>query len=98
MSHEHVKDRISSAVGSDGDTGILFDETIAAYNFRRKAAEEYLVTALLDSHQKAFRPYLSTPQWTTISSDLNSEQPLRGYTDNYEMHANRYQLILPNLQ
>ncbi|KAI0813894.1 RINT-1 family protein [Xylaria sp. FL0064] len=71
MSHEAVKDRISSAVGTDGDTGILFDETIAAYSFRRKTAEEYLVLALIDSHQKAFRPYLSKPQWTTISSDLN---------------------------
>ncbi|TGJ87787.1 hypothetical protein E0Z10_g960 [Xylaria hypoxylon] len=71
MSHEDVKDRISSAVGTDGDTGILFDETIAAYSSRRKAAEEYLVSALIDSHQKAFRPYLSKPQWTTISSDLN---------------------------
>ncbi|KAI1170401.1 RINT-1 family protein [Nemania sp. FL0916] len=71
MSHEDVKDRISSAVGTDGDSGILFDETIAAYSFRRKTAEEYLVSALIDSHQKAFRPYLSKPQWTTISSDLN---------------------------
>ncbi|KAI1809115.1 RINT-1 family protein [Poronia punctata] len=73
MSHEAVKDRISSAVGSDEDGGILFDETIAAYRFRRKTAEEYLVTALIDSHQKAFRPYLSKPQWTTISPDLTAD-------------------------
>jgi len=73
MSHEHVKDRISSAVGSDGDSGILFDETIAAYSFRRKTAEEYLISALNESHQKAFRPYLSKPHWATISADLNSE-------------------------
>ncbi|KAI0531701.1 RINT-1 family protein [Xylaria digitata] len=71
MSHEDVKDRISSSVGTDEDTGILFDETIAAYSSRRKTAEEYLVSALIDSHQKAFRPYLSKPQWTTISSDLS---------------------------
>ncbi|KAI8943942.1 RINT-1 family protein [Xylaria longipes] len=71
MSHEAVKDRISPAVGTDEDTGILFDETIGAYSFRRKTAEEYLVLALVDSHQKAFRPYLGKPQWTTISSDLN---------------------------
>lgn len=73
MSHDDVKDRISSAVGSNGDTGILFDETIAAYGARRKTAEEYLVSALIDSHQKAFRLYLGKPQWTTISSDLHSE-------------------------
>ncbi|KAI0099720.1 RINT-1 family protein [Nemania sp. FL0031] len=71
MSHEAVKDRISSAVGSDEDTGILFDETVAAYSFRRKTAEEFLVSALIDSHQKAFRPYLAKPQWTTISSEVN---------------------------
>ncbi|KAF2966093.1 hypothetical protein GQX73_g7477 [Xylaria multiplex] len=71
MSHEDVKDRISSSVGTDEDTGILFDETIAAYSSRRKTAEEYLVSALVDSHQKVFRPYLGKPQWTTISSDLN---------------------------
>ena len=40
MSHEAVKDRISSAVGTDEDTGLLFEETIAAYTFRRKTAEE----------------------------------------------------------
>ncbi|KAI0196998.1 RINT-1 family protein [Astrocystis sublimbata] len=69
MSQEDVKDRISSAVGTNEDTGILFDETIAAYSFRRTSAEEYLVAALIDSHQKAFRPYLVNPQWTTISSE-----------------------------
>ncbi|KAI1822449.1 RINT-1 family protein [Xylaria intraflava] len=73
ISQEAVKDRISSAVGTDEDTGILFDETIAAYSARRKTAEEYLVSALIDSHQKAFRPYLSKPQWTTISINSNTE-------------------------
>ncbi|RYP60066.1 hypothetical protein DL769_008292 [Monosporascus sp. CRB-8-3] len=34
MSHDHVKNRTSAAVGSDGDGGILFDETIAAYSNR----------------------------------------------------------------
>ncbi|KAI0599764.1 RINT-1 family protein [Biscogniauxia sp. FL1348] len=71
MSQEDVKDRISSAVGTDEDGGILFDETIAAYSHRRRTAEEYLVSALIDSHQKAFRPYLTKPQWTTISSEPN---------------------------
>lgn len=67
MSYENVKDRTSAVVGSDGDGGILFDETIAAYAGRRKTAEEYLVSALVDSHQKALRPYLAKAQWTTIS-------------------------------
>ncbi|RYP33753.1 hypothetical protein DL767_004620 [Monosporascus sp. MG133] len=69
MSHDHVKNRTSAAVGSDGDGGILFDETIAAYSNRRKIAEQYLVTALISSHQKAFRPYLVKPQWSSINGD-----------------------------
>ncbi|KAI1103740.1 TIP-1 family-domain-containing protein [Jackrogersella minutella] len=73
MSYEDVKDRTSAVVGSDGDGGILFDETIAAYTHRRKAAEEYLVAALIDSHQKAFRPYITKTQWTTISDNTHVE-------------------------
>ncbi|OTB01935.1 hypothetical protein M426DRAFT_323036 [Hypoxylon sp. CI-4A] len=73
MSYEDVKDRTSAVVGSDSDGGILFDETIAAYASRRKTAEEYLVTALIDSHQKAFRPYIAKAQWTTISDNSNVE-------------------------
>ncbi|KAH9904449.1 RINT-1 family protein [Xylariomycetidae sp. FL2044] len=69
LSQDDMKDRISSAVGSEGDGGILFDETIAAYSHRRKSAVDYLIAALIESHQKAFRPYLGKPQWTTISSD-----------------------------
>ncbi|KAI0160108.1 RINT-1 family protein [Xylariaceae sp. FL1272] len=71
MSHDDVKDRISSAVGSDADGGILFDETITAFAYRRKSAEEFLSTALTDSHQKTFRPYISKTQWSTISPDVN---------------------------
>ncbi|RYP92944.1 hypothetical protein DL770_000994 [Monosporascus sp. CRB-9-2] len=73
MSHDHVKNRTSAAVGSDGDGGILFDETIAAYSNRRKTAEQYLVTALISSHQKAFRAYLVKPQWSSINGDTRTD-------------------------
>ncbi|RYP74974.1 hypothetical protein DL771_002622 [Monosporascus sp. 5C6A] len=73
MSHDHVKNRTSAAVGSDGDGGILFDETIAAYSNRRKTAEQYLVTALIRSHQQAFRPYLVKPQWSSINGDTSTD-------------------------
>ena len=66
MSYEHVKDRTSSTVGLEEDGGILFDETIAAYSMRRQAAQGLLIAAVIDSHQKAFRPYFSRAQWTTI--------------------------------
>ncbi|KAI2465961.1 TIP-1 family-domain-containing protein [Annulohypoxylon bovei var. microspora] len=73
MSYEDVKDRTSAVVGLDGDGGILFDETIAAYTHRRKTAEEYLVTSLNNSHQKEFRPYFAKAHWTTISDSTHVE-------------------------
>lgn len=69
MSYDQVKDRTSATVGSDEDGGVLFDETVEAYGLRRKAAQEFLVSAVADSHYKAFRPYLQRPQWTTINED-----------------------------
>lgn len=69
MSYEEVKDRTSAAVGSEGDDGVLFDETIAAYSLRRKTALDFLVSALADSHYKAFRAYSTRTQWTTISEN-----------------------------
>ena len=69
MSYDHVRDRTSSCVGSEEDGGVLFDETISAYSMRRKRAQEFLVSAVNDSHHRAFRPYLQRAQWTTISDD-----------------------------
>lgn len=60
---------------SKGHNGAIFDETIAAYSSRRKAAEDILVTTLTDAHFKAFRAYTQRPQWTTISEDDALEDP-----------------------
>ncbi|KAK6206746.1 RINT-1 family protein [Colletotrichum tabaci] len=75
MSYEEVKDRTSAAVGSEGDDGVLFDETIAAYSLRRKTALDFLVSALADSHYKAFRAYSTRTQWTTISENGSEIDP-----------------------
>lgn len=69
MSYDHVRDRTSTAVGTEEDSGVLFDETIAAYTQRRERAKEFLIEAIVESHHKAFRAYLQRPQWTTISED-----------------------------
>ncbi|KAF3357663.1 hypothetical protein VdG1_05766 [Verticillium dahliae VDG1] len=69
MSYEEVKDRTSTAVGSDNGDGILFDETIAAYALRRKAAQDFLVGALSKSHNDALKAYSTKVQWTTISDN-----------------------------
>jgi hypothetical protein len=71
LSYDHVKDRTSSAVGSEEEGGILFDETIAAYSARRKRAEEFLSEALIETHRKTFRAYIQRPQWTTIADDTS---------------------------
>lgn len=70
MSLEQVKDRTSNAVGSDSDDGGMFDETIAAYRLRQKAAADYLVSALTYSHNKAFRAYLGRTHWTPTSDEV----------------------------
>ncbi len=75
MSYDQVKDRTSSAVGSEEDGGVLFDETIGAYALRRKTAQEFLVSAAVDSQHKAFRPYLQRAQWTTINEDPSAVDP-----------------------
>ncbi|RBQ75139.1 hypothetical protein FVER14953_04974 [Fusarium verticillioides] len=66
MSYDDVKDRTSTAVGEKHEDGALFDETASAYNMRRKAAQELLVGALVESHNKAFRAYTNRVQWTTV--------------------------------
>jgi hypothetical protein len=63
MSLEQVKDRTSSATGEDGG---LFDEMVVAYSLRRKTAQDFLVSALAESHSKAFRSYIHRVQFTTV--------------------------------
>lgn len=65
-------------MGSDSDDGGLFDETIAAYKLRRKAAADFLVSALVDSHNKAFKAYIDRTHWTPASDEavIGSCQPL----------------------
>lgn len=72
MSYDHVKDRISSVVGTEDDTGVLFDETISAYAMRRKRAQEFLTQVLIQNQKKAFAAYLKRPQWSTISDEPTS--------------------------
>ncbi|KAL9948736.1 hypothetical protein D7B24_008049 [Verticillium nonalfalfae] len=77
MSYEEVKDRTSTAVGSDNGDGILFDETIAAYALRRKAAQDFLVGALSKSHNDALKAYSTKVQWTTISDSGAEVDPFQ---------------------
>ena len=69
MTYDDIKDRTSSAVGTDGDGGILFDETIEAYSERRRRARDFLSEAVIESNQKAFRAYLQQPQWAALNDE-----------------------------
>ncbi|KAK4250015.1 RINT1-like protein [Corynascus novoguineensis] len=73
MSYDHVRDKTSAAVGKEEDSGVLFDETIAAFSQRRKRAEEFLSESLVESHRKAFKAYLHRPQWSTIADDASGD-------------------------
>ncbi|KAH8668518.1 RINT-1 family protein [Xylariales sp. PMI_506] len=75
MSYDHVRDRTSSEIDSDGD-GTIFDETIKFYSKRRESAQSFLVSALVESHQTAFRPYLSKTQWSIVNGDSSDPAQL----------------------
>lgn len=63
---DDIKERTVAAVDGGDENGAIFDETIAAYTNRRRAGEELLVGALVESHSKALRPYTHNVQWTTV--------------------------------
>lgn len=66
VNYDEVKDRTSSSMGDGEEAGALFDETIAAYSLRHNTAQDLLVSALNESHAKAFRGYKSRAQFSTI--------------------------------
>ncbi|CAK7208387.1 hypothetical protein SCUCBS95973_000085 [Sporothrix curviconia] len=87
LSVSHVRERTSSSglVGEgsasghghghgDGnmDEDSLFDGTIQSFKLRKRAAQEFLVSTLADSHRKAFRPYVLRTQWTTVAGGSGS--------------------------
>ncbi|PTB69208.1 hypothetical protein BBK36DRAFT_1112557 [Trichoderma citrinoviride] len=63
---DDLKERTVAAVDEGDENGAIFDETIAAYTNRRKAGEDLLVGALVESHSKALRAYTHNVQWTTV--------------------------------
>ncbi|KAH6647261.1 RINT-1 family protein [Truncatella angustata] len=71
MSYNHVKDHTSSEIDSD-DLGTIFDETIKFYSKRRDRAQAFLIDALTESHNTAFRPYLSAAQWSIVNGESDS--------------------------
>ncbi|CAK7236135.1 hypothetical protein SBRCBS47491_009533 [Sporothrix bragantina] len=81
LSVSHVRERMSSSglvegSGGHGDGNMdednLFDGTIQSFKLRRKAAQDFLISTLADSHRKAFRPYALRTHWTTVAGSGGS--------------------------
>ncbi|KAL7797217.1 TIP-1 family domain-containing protein [Trichoderma ceciliae] len=72
-SGDDIKERTVAAVDGGDENGAIFDETIAAYTNRRKAGEELLVGALVESHTKALRAYTHNVEWTTVGESATPD-------------------------
>lgn len=68
MSIEDVAERTSSAVGSEKDTGALFDETAGAYKRLRVRSEGIIQDMLIHSIRENLRPYGRINPWSSLSS------------------------------
>lgn len=75
MTYATVKESTSTAVGSDAG-GSVFDTTIEGFSRLQNRALDFLVQAPKSSFQQNFRPYLTTPQWTTVGDAVPNTHAL----------------------
>lgn len=68
MSVEDVAERTSSSVGSEEDTGALFDETASAYKRLRVRTEGYIEDQLIDNIKASLKPYSRINPWSLLLS------------------------------
>lgn len=81
MSVEDVAERTSSTVGSEVDTGALFDETAGAYRRLRIRTEGVIQDMLIHSLRESFRPYGRINPWSSLSADSSSSLSLTAELD-----------------
>ena len=72
MSVEDVAERTSSHVGSEEDSGALFDETAGAYRRLRVRTEGLIQDLLIDGIRASLRAYSRINPWSLLSPDTNS--------------------------
>ncbi|KAL9130908.1 MAG: hypothetical protein Q9217_001011 [Psora testacea] len=72
MSVEHVAERTSSAVGSEEDTGALFDETASAYRQLRVRTEDVMQDKFVSTLRETLRPYARINPWSSLSTSVSS--------------------------
>lgn len=69
MTVEDVAGRTSSVVGSEDDSGALFDETANAYRRLRIRTEGIMQDLLSHDIRQSLRPYGRINPWSSLSSD-----------------------------
>lgn len=69
MSVEEVAERTSSTVGSQEESGALFDETAGAYRRLRIRTESIMQDALIHTIRDSLRPYSRINPWSVISTE-----------------------------
>lgn len=67
-----VAERTSSAVGSEDDTGALFDETASAYSRLRVRSEAIIADQLSYNIRESLRAYRNINPWATLSNSTPS--------------------------
>ena len=97
MSVEAIAERTSSAVGSEEDTGALFDETAGAYRRLRVRSENIMQEMLIDSLRDTLRPYSRINPWSSLSSESNSSWALTAELDATVQQLNEYLSFLSKI-
>ncbi len=90
MTVEAVAQRTSSAVGSEEDTGALFDETAGAYRRLRVRSEGFMQEMLIHSLRETLRPYGRINPWSSLSAEPTSSLALTAELDTTVQQLNEY--------
>ncbi len=90
MTVEAVAERTSSAVGSDEDTGTLFDEMAGKYRRLRIRSESIIQDMLVDSINATLRPYKRINPWSSLSSEPTTSLALTAELDATIQQLNEY--------
>lgn len=72
MTVEDIAGRTSSVVGSEDDSGALFDETASAYRKLRIRTEGILQDLLGHDVRQSLRPYGRINPWSSLASEMSA--------------------------
>ncbi|CAF9912472.1 MAG: hypothetical protein ALECFALPRED_008124 [Alectoria fallacina] len=90
MSVEDVAERTSSTVGSEEDSGALFDETAGAYRRLRVRTESFIQDMLIYSLRESLRPYGRVNPWSSLSAEFIAFLSLTSELDATVQQLNDY--------